>query len=106
MILFAAATAAAPTAMDKLKQIPPAFWLKVGIAVLVVVAAVIVLRKVANMNKVVLTAIILVVLSSVGFSWIYERNEPAWATPVVEKLAGFFPSKSSYKSKQQNLPKP
>jgi hypothetical protein len=99
-MLFLAAVAA-PTALEKLKQIPPAFWLKVGIAVLAIVVAVIALRKLAQMNKIVLTVIVLIILSTVGFSWIYERNEPAWATPVVEKLAGFFPSKGSYDNKQQ-----
>ena len=93
--IFVAATAA-PTALEKLKQIPPAFWMKAGIAVLAVVVAVIVLRKVAQMNKVVLTVVVLIVLSMVGFNWIYQRNEPAWATPVVEKLSGFFPSKAKH----------
>ncbi len=93
MLLFAAA--AAPTALEKLKQIPPAFWMKVGIAVLAIVVLVIALRKLAGMNKVVVAVIVMIILSTVGFHWIYERNEPAWATPVVEKLAGFFPSKGT-----------
>jgi hypothetical protein len=104
-MLFLAATAA-PTALEKLKAIPPAFWLKVGIAILAVIVVVIALRKVAQMNKIVLTVIVLIIMSTVGFNWIYERNEPAWATPVVEKLAGFFPSKGSYGSKQQTPLKP
>jgi hypothetical protein len=37
----------------------------------------------------------------VGFQWIYERNEPKWATPVVEKLANFFPSKGQYAERQR-----
>jgi len=56
------------------------------------------------MNKVVLTVIVLIVLSTIGFNWIYQRNEPAWATPVVEKLAGFFPSKGAYATKQTQNP--
>lgn len=103
---FLAVAASAPTALDKLKQIPPAFWLKVGIAVAAIVVAVILLRKIAQMNKVVLTVIVLIVVSTVGFNWIYQRNEPAWATPVVEKLAGFFPSKGSYAAKQQKPARP
>lgn len=95
-----AAAAAEPTALEKLKHVPPAFWLKVGIAVLAVVLAVILLRKVASMNKVVLAVIVMIILSTIGFNWIYQRNEPAWATPVVEKLAGFFPSKGAYANKQ------
>lgn len=104
MLLLAAA--AAPTALEKLKQIPPSFWMKVGIAVLALVLLVIVLRKLAGMNKVVLTVIVLIILSTVGFHWIYERNEPAWATPVVEKLAGFFPSKGTVNKNRDPNAKP
>ena len=103
---FLAVVATNSTALDKLKQVPTAFWIKVGLAVLAVIVVVVVLRKLAQMNKVVLTVAVLIVLSVVGFSWIYNRNEPAWATPVVEKLAGFFPSKGSYATKQQTPPKP
>lgn len=86
------AAAQAP-AIEKLKQIPPAFWLRVGIAVLAVVLLVVLFRKLAGMNKVILAVVVFIGLTIVGFNWIYQRNEPSWATPVVEKLAGFFPSK-------------
>jgi branched-subunit amino acid ABC-type transport system permease component len=103
---FLAVVATNNTALDKLKAVPPAFWVKVGLAVLGLILLVVILRKLAQMNKVVLTVGVLIVFSVVGFSWIYNRNEPAWATPVVEKLAGFFPSKGSYATKQQTPPKP
>jgi hypothetical protein len=83
--------------MARLQSVPSAVWLRIGIAVLVLVAVVLALRKVAKMNKVVVGVIVLLVVSFVGFNWIYERNEPAWATPVVQKLAGFFPTKDSMK---------
>ncbi len=96
---FLAAASTAPSALEKLRDVPPAFWLKLGLAVLVVVVVVIALRKLAQVNKVVLAVVLLIVFSAIGFNWIYERNEPSWATPVVEKLANFFPSKSTYPSK-------
>jgi apolipoprotein N-acyltransferase len=92
MSLLAAATANT-TPLEKLKQVPPEFWLKLGLAILAVVVVVIALRKLAQVNKVVLGVVVFVGLTIVGFNWIYERNEPAWATPVVEVLAEFFPSK-------------
>ena len=61
------------------------------------IIVVVLLRKLAKMNKVILTVVVLLVASFIGFSWIYERNEPAWATPVVDRLAGFFPSKEKIK---------
>jgi hypothetical protein len=97
---FLAATAA-PTALEKLKQIPPAFWLKVGIAVVALILIVVILKKLAGANKVIMAVVILLAVSIIGFNWIYERNEPTWATPVVEKLATFFPAKDSYNTTQK-----
>jgi hypothetical protein len=91
MFLLAAA-ATAPTA-DKLRQIPMEFWLKAGAGVVGFIVVIVALRKLAKMNKVVLGVIVALGLSFMGFSWIYERNEPDWATPVVSALAEFFPSK-------------
>ena len=91
MLLFAATTAA--SSADKLKAIPKEFWIRMALAVAVIVVAVILLRKLAKMNKVVLAVVVLMVCSFVGFNWIYERSEPAWATPAVNFLAGFLPSK-------------
>jgi hypothetical protein len=101
-MLFLAAAAA--TTLDKLKRVPPDFWMKLGLVVAAIVVAVIVLRKVAGMNKLVLAIIVFVVLTIIGFNWIYERNEPAFLTPVVNKIAPFFPSKGSYSTKQAGQP--
>ena len=90
MSLLAAATAAQPAALEKLKQIPTEFWVRIGLGMLAIVAVVIFLRKIA---KVLLAVGVAVGLTIVGFNWIYERNEPPWATPAVQWLAGFFPTK-------------
>jgi hypothetical protein len=94
--------AAANTA-DRLKQIPTEFWVKAGLGVAGLIVAVILLRKLAKTNKVVLSIVAAVALSIVGFNWIYERNEPAWATPVVNWLAGFLPSKGKVEQKKSGL---
>ena len=108
MLLFAAALAAKPvaptTALERLKAIPPEFWMRIGFAVVAVVALVFFLRKVAKMNKVVLTIVTLFIMTVVGFNWIYERNEPEWATPAVSFLAGFFPSKGPPPKKPGQAP--
>lgn len=93
VMLFLATTAT--TTADRLRQIPTDFWLRLGLAIVVLVVAIVVLRKVAKVNKVILTIGVGLVLSIVGFNWIYERNEPTWATPTVRWLAGFFPSKGT-----------
>lgn len=91
----------ATSALEKAQAIPAATWLKLGIGIAVFVAIVLVLRMVAKMNKIVLGVAVLVVTSVLFFSWVYKRNEPKWLTPVVEKIAPFFPSAGSYAQKQQ-----
>jgi apolipoprotein N-acyltransferase len=99
-MLFLAAT----TGLDKIKAVPPAFWWKLGAAVLCLIVLVIVLQKVAQMNKVVVAVIALVVFTVVGVNWIYERNEPAFMTPIIDKVAPFLPSKGAYGTKQAQTP--
>jgi hypothetical protein len=87
------AAAVTKSSADRLREIPPEFWVKVGIGIVVMVVVVIALRKLAKVNKVVLSIVVLLVLSIIGFNWIYERNEPTWATPAVQWLANYFPTK-------------
>jgi glucan phosphoethanolaminetransferase (alkaline phosphatase superfamily) len=96
----------AVTAMEKLKTMPPDFWLKVGIGVVAVIVAIFVFRRVMKMNKIIASIIVFVVVSIVFFSWVYNRNEPKFLTPLVERIAPFFPSAGSYAAKQQTAPKP
>ena len=97
MTIFAAATTttAQPSIADKLSQIPTDFWWKIAIGIAVILAAVFVVRKVAKTNKVLLGVGAFVFVTIVGFNWIYERNEPKWATPAVNVLSGFLPSKGT-----------
>ena len=92
MIFFAAA-ATGPSFFDRLRDIPMDVWLKLGFGILALIVVVIVLRKLAKMNKFILGFLVLLGLTFLGFNWIYERNEPAWASPFVQALAGFFPAK-------------
>ncbi|MEI6105863.1 MAG: hypothetical protein WCR49_02515 [Opitutae bacterium] len=96
----------AVTAWEKLKSLPPEVWLKVGIAVAGLVVGVFILRRIMKMNKVIAGVVIFVVTSVVFFSWVYNRNEPKFMTPLVERIAPFFPSAGSYATKQQSSPKP
>jgi len=95
----------AATTLDKLKAIPADVWVKLGAVVLGFILVIVLLRKLAGVNKLVLTMVVLFTLSVVGFNWIYERNEPKALTPIVEKIAPFFPAKDSYGTKQKTLPK-
>ena len=90
---FLAAAVAPHSTMDRLQHIPTGFWIRAAIGVAGLIAVVIVLRKIAKVNKLVLGIVVCLAFTIIGFNWIYNRDEPAWATPVVQWLAGFFPSK-------------
>src|SRR5581483_518838 len=75
--LFAAV--ANPSALDRIRQVPTEFSLRIATAIVVVVVGVVLLRKIAHVNKIVLSIVVALVVSIVGFNWIYERNEPRWA---------------------------
>ncbi len=96
----------AVTALEKIKTLPPAIWAKIGIAVAAFILTIFLFRRVMKMNKIIAAVIVFVVVTVVFFSWVYNRNEPKFMTPIVERIAPFFPSANSYASKQQTAPKP
>ena len=93
------------TAFEKVKTLPPDVWLKIVVAVAAVIIAVLVFRRVMRMNKIIAGVVVFVVVTVVFFSWVYNRNEPKFMTPIVEKIAPFFPSAGAYNAKQQTAPK-
>jgi ABC-type enterochelin transport system permease subunit len=95
MLLFAV------SAIEKMQTLPPSVWLKIGIAVAALVIGVLVFRRVLKMNKIIAGVIIFVVSTVVFFSWVYNRNEPKFLTPIVEKIAPFFPSAGEFQNKQR-----
>ncbi len=96
--------AAAATTLDKLGKIPPAFWAKLGLVIVGLIIVVIVLRKVLAVNKFVLGGVLFVGGGIFFFNWIYNRTEPAFLTPLVNRIAPFFPSAGAYENKQASTP--
>jgi hypothetical protein len=94
----------AASALEKAAKVPTMFWLKVVLAIIGFLLLVVIARKVMETNKVILLAITVVVVGVLGFQCIYERNEPAFLTPVVDAIAPFFPSKGAYEVRQQSEP--
>ncbi len=95
----------AVTALEKAQSMKPEVWLKIAIAIAALVLVIFVARRVLKMNKIVASVIVFVVCTVVFFSWVYNRNEPKFMTPIVEKIAPFFPSAGSYTNKQKTTPK-
>jgi len=96
----------AASALEKMQTLKPEVWMKIGIAVVAFIAAILIFRRVMRMNKIIAGVVVFVVVTVVFFSWVYNRNEPKFLTPLVEKIAPFFPSAGAYDSKQKSTPKP
>src|SRR5690606_22105943 len=93
----------AATALEKMQAVPLKVWVNFAMAILIFFAAVIIIRKAAEMNKVLLSVIIFVVLTTLGFNWVYSRNEPAFLTPLIDPIAKFFPSAEKKAEKEKRV---
>jgi hypothetical protein len=95
----------AESAVEKMRTLPADVWLKIGLVIVAIIAVVLIFRKVMKVNKLIGSIVLAMVASIVFFSWVYNRNEPKFLTPIVERIAPFFPTAGSYNAKQQTAPK-
>jgi len=96
--------AAAETTLERLEKIPRGFWIKIGLAVAAVIAAVIIIRAILKINKFVLGGVAFIIAGLIWFNWIYHRNEPKFLTPIMDRIAPFFPAAGAYETKQAGTP--
>jgi len=91
--------AAPPSAWEQLKRVPKETWINLAICVIAVVVIARVWKVLKSINEFVpyIAAVLATIL--IFFYWVYDRSEPRFLTPIVEKLAPFFPSKG----KQQDI---
>ena len=94
----------AVTALEAMKQLPLNTWLKIGAAIAVIIIAFIVIPKIFNMNKIILGVIVFVGSTIVFFSWVSQRNEPKFLTPLIDRLVPFF-SSDVVREKEKKLEK-
>ncbi|HEY5229025.1 MAG TPA: hypothetical protein VIJ19_10815 [Opitutaceae bacterium] len=96
----------ATTTLEKLQKIPPAFWGKVGLVIVGIIVVFIVIQKVLHVNKFILGGVTFIAGGLIFFNWIYNRTEPKFMTPFVNRIAPFFPAAGSYDTKQSAPPEP
>jgi hypothetical protein len=102
MLPLLAAAAEKVRPLDKLQNVSGQFWIKVIVGACLFAGIIFLFKKAMGMNKIILTIIIAVVFGVFGVSWVYNRNEPAFMTPIIAPIAdsGFFPTKGAYDNKQ------
>lgn len=94
----------AASALEKAAQLPKSFWVNLIMAIGGFIVVVLLVRHAARMNRFVLGMIVFLLLSVVGFQWIFERNEPQFLSPYIDKIAPFFPKRIDYSGRQQSGP--
>ena len=85
------------------EKLPPDFLMKTGIFLLIVLLIVIAVKIYQGSNKIFLSICFCAVIGIFFFSWIYNRNEPAFLTPIIEPLSQFFPTKDYEKKDVSDL---
>ena len=94
------------TFTQKIHAVPARFWVGI-IAVVVAIAVVkIIFSTIQKTSKLITIAVAFITIGITLANWVYNRNEPTWATPFVSKLAnsGFLPTKGAYEVNQSKLP--
>jgi len=86
-----------------LHNLPPDFWFKTGVFLVFVLVLVLAYRIYHKSNKIFFSIVMAVVFAVIFFNWVYNRTEPAWMTPVIEKMAKIFPTKDYYR-KESGMP--
>jgi len=85
----------AVTTLERLHEVPKQFWINAAIFIFGIIAAVVIIRKIREMNKILLAILVMFGSVMLGFYWIYERNEPKFLSPAIDVIAPFFPSKDA-----------
>jgi hypothetical protein len=74
-------------------KIPESDWLRFAILLLALLAVLQVVRLVSRVNRYVLFTIFFIGSITLISSWVHNRNEPAFLTPMVEIVQPWFPKR-------------
>jgi hypothetical protein len=95
----------AVTALEAMKELPANTWLRIGIVVAVLIVVLIIIPKVLKMNKIVLGVIVFVTGTIILCTWVTQRNEPKFLTPLIDYIVPFFSSDVVRAKNEKKLPK-
>jgi len=82
----------AVNAIEKLQHLPKKNLVNLGLAALIVVVVIVLIKLATRVNKFVLAMIILVTLMVLTLTWVHERNEPKFLTPMIDSIAPYIPN--------------
>ena len=74
-------------------KLPDSDWLRFGIILLCLLAILQTVRMVSRLNRYLLLFIFIVGGAWLMTSWVHNRNEPSFLTPVVDIVQPWFPKR-------------
>jgi hypothetical protein len=92
MLLFAV------NVIHRLKALPRKDVVNFGIALLMLLVIILLIKMAARMNRFILGIVIVVVTIVVLGIWVYERNEPKFLSGFIDSIAPYFPGPVKYKN--------
>lgn len=95
--------AAQPAALDKIGRIPGQIWLNLLIWIVAIVIIVRLWRALKQINDYAPYIVATFTGAVLFLTMVYYRNEPAFLTPVVEKLTHFFPTRSKQEADLERM---
>jgi MFS superfamily sulfate permease-like transporter len=82
----------AVSAIEKIQHLPKKNLINLGLAALLVLVVIVLIKLAARMNKFVLGVIILVTFLVLMLTWVHERNEPKFLSPFIDTIAPYVPN--------------
>ncbi len=95
--------AVSTSGMVKIQRIPSQVWINLGVCLLAVVLVVRLWRGLKKLNDFAPWFVLALSASTIMSYWTYERTEPQFLTPVVERLTLFLPTKAKHQADLEKL---
>lgn len=95
--------AAASSAWENFQRIPSQVWINLGLCVIAVVVVVRTWRALKRFNDFAPWIGAVLIATTIMAYWIYERTEPRFLTPVVERLTDFLPTKAKHEAELERM---
>lgn len=90
-------------ALDKLRQIPLQFWINLGLCALALIIVVRFWRALREINSFMPWLATMIAGVMILSYWTYNRNEPRFLTPLVDKLTLVLPTKAKHEADLDRL---
>lgn len=102
-VLFAPiiAAAAEPSVLEQLQGVSKQTWINLAICIVALIVVVRVWKVLKGFNEFAPWIAAALVSALIFFYWVYERAEPKFLTPVVDRIAPFFPGKEKQAQRER-----